>query len=98
METWRNVARARSGSGRERDGAMNLNVRSMWLVEALLAHAEERRVAAHPVEGGGRIVDCGIDVRGGLLAGLDLARGCLAGLAEGAIVPGEAAGGPAPAV
>src|SRR4051794_26811706 len=98
METWRNVARVKSGSGREWDGAMNLNVRSMWLVEALLAHAEERRVAAHPVEGGGRIVDCGIDVRGGLLAGLDLARICMADLARVSIVPGDVGGRACPLV
>src|SRR4051794_16608017 len=98
METWRNVARVKSGSGREWDGAMNLNVRSMWLVEALLAHAEERRVAAHPVEGGGRIVDCGIDVRGGLLAGLDLARICMADLAQVTIVPGDVGGRACPHV
>jgi methenyltetrahydromethanopterin cyclohydrolase len=68
---------------------LSLNRRGSWLVEALLAHAEERRVAVHPIEGGGRFVDCGIQVQGGLLAGLDLARICLGDLATVAIVPGE---------
>jgi methenyltetrahydromethanopterin cyclohydrolase len=55
-------------------------------------------VAAHPVERGGRVVDCGIKVRGGLLAGIDLARICLADLASVSIVPGEVGGRPCPAV
>ena len=67
---------------------MDLNARALRAVEALLAVAPERRVEARPITGGGRFVDCGIEARGGLLAGLDLARICLAGLAEVAIVPG----------
>jgi methenyltetrahydromethanopterin cyclohydrolase len=67
---------------------MNLNGRSLWLVEAMLAQASVRRVELHPVEKGGRFVDCGIEVHGGLRAGLDLARICLADLAEVTIVSG----------
>ena len=48
---------------------MNLNGRSLGLVESLLARAEERKVAAHPIERGGRFVDCGIEARGGLRRG-----------------------------
>ena len=47
---------------------MSLNRRGLWVVEAL-AHADERRVAVHPIEGGGRYVDCGIEARGGLARG-----------------------------
>jgi methenyltetrahydromethanopterin cyclohydrolase len=71
---------------------MLLNRRALWVVEALLAHAEERRVAVHSVAGGGRYVDCGIEARGGLLAGIELARVCLADLAQVSIVPGEVGG------
>jgi methenyltetrahydromethanopterin cyclohydrolase len=77
---------------------MNLNKRALWVVESLLAHAEERKVAAHPIERGGRFVDCGIEVRGGLAAGLDLARVCLADLAQVSIVPGDVDGRPCPLV
>ena len=76
----------------------SLNGRAHRLVEALLGHAEERKVAAHPIERGGRFVDCGIAVRGGLMAGLDLARVCLADLADVALVPGEVGGRPCPVV
>jgi methenyltetrahydromethanopterin cyclohydrolase len=71
---------------------MSLNRRALWVVEALLAHAEERRVAVHSVDGGGRYVDCGVEARGGMLAGLDLARVCLGDLAQVSCVPGEISG------
>ncbi|WP_250847097.1 methenyltetrahydromethanopterin cyclohydrolase [Aquisphaera insulae] len=77
---------------------MSVNRRALWLVEAVLAHAQERRVVLHLIEGGGRYVDCGIEARGGLLAGLELARVCLGDLAAVSIVPGELAGRPVPLV
>jgi methenyltetrahydromethanopterin cyclohydrolase len=77
---------------------MSLNRRGLWVVEALLAHADERRVAVHAAQGGGRYVDCGIEARGGLLAGLDLARVCLGDLAQVSIVPGELGGRPIPLI
>jgi len=77
---------------------MNLNKRSHRVVESLLKRAEERRIAAYPIERGGRLVDCGIDVRGGLAAGIDLARICLADLADVSILPGEVAGKACPYV
>src|SRR4051794_3278738 len=77
---------------------MDLNGRALRRTEELISRAEERRVVAREVEGGGRFVDCGIAARGGLLAGLDLARICLADLAEVAIVPVEVGGRPCPAV
>ena len=61
---------------------MNLNRRAHHLVEELLKGALDRKIAAHPIERGGRFIDCGIDSRGGLGAGLDLARICLADLAD----------------
>jgi methenyltetrahydromethanopterin cyclohydrolase len=77
---------------------LSMNRRALWLVEALLAHSAERRIASRMMEGGGRFVDCGIEVRGGLLAGVDLARVCLADLASVTVVPTEVAGRPVPAI
>jgi methenyltetrahydromethanopterin cyclohydrolase len=71
---------------------MNLNGRSLWLVDAMLAGAEGRRVEVHPIEKGGRFLDCGINVHGGLRAGIDLAKVCLADLADVTIVPGTVGG------
>jgi methenyltetrahydromethanopterin cyclohydrolase len=77
---------------------MDLNGRALGVVETLLGRAEELRIVAQPIEGGGRAVDCGIAVRGGLAAGIELARVCLADLAEVAIVPGEVGGRACPVV
>jgi methenyltetrahydromethanopterin cyclohydrolase len=77
---------------------MNLNGRALGVVETFLDRAEERKVVAHPIERGGRFIDCGIEVRGGLMAGLDLARVCLADLAEITIVPGAVGGRACPLV
>lgn len=71
---------------------MSLNRRANWVVEALLAHTDERRVAVHSIEGGGRYIDCGIEARGGTFAGIDLARVCMGDLAEVTIEPGEVGG------
>jgi methenyltetrahydromethanopterin cyclohydrolase len=73
---------------------MTLNERAASLVEHVLSRAEEWRIAVHPIEGGGRYIDCGIEARGGLLVGVELARICLAGLARVEIEPGEVAGRP----
>ncbi|CAN5748922.1 methenyltetrahydromethanopterin cyclohydrolase [soil metagenome] len=77
---------------------MNLNARSSRLVESLLTRASDRKVNTQRIEGGGLAVDCGIFVRGGLAAGLDLARICLADLAEVRLVPGEVGGHACPVV
>jgi methenyltetrahydromethanopterin cyclohydrolase len=77
---------------------MSLNHRATSVVETLLSQAEELKVAVHPIEGGGRFVDCGIQARGGLLAGLELARVCLSDLARVSIVPGELGGSTIPGI
>ena len=77
---------------------MDLNVRGLRLVERLRQTLRERRIAEHSVERGGQWLDCGIEARGGLLAGLDLAKVCLADLAEVSIVPGEVGGHAVPSI
>lgn len=73
---------------------MTLNQRAASLVGRLLDAPEDWRIADHPIEGGGRYIDLGIEAPGGLLAGVELARICLASLARVAIVPGEVADHP----
>jgi methenyltetrahydromethanopterin cyclohydrolase len=77
---------------------MNLNRRALGVVDALLERADLFRVAAHAIEGGGRFIDCGRDAAGGLGAGLELARVCLADLAAVAIGPGSLGGRSCPMV
>jgi methenyltetrahydromethanopterin cyclohydrolase len=68
---------------------LSLNHNASLIAGPLLSHAEDYRLAVHPIDGGGRYVDCGIEARGGLLAGIELARICLGGLAQVSIVPCE---------
>lgn len=75
-----------------------LNARALSVVESLIARSEALRIDVLAVEGGGRVLDCGVKSRGGLGAGLAMARACLADLADVAIVPGEVAGRPCPVV
>lgn len=66
-----------------------LNDRAGQVAERLTSSAETLRVRAHDVSGGGRVFDFGIEVEGGLNAGLELARVCMAGLADVSLAPGE---------
>lgn len=71
---------------------MNLNARAWRVVERMLDRAPELNLTPHPIENGGLFVDCGIQTRGGLRAGVELARVCMADLAEIQLVPGAVAG------
>ena len=66
---------------------LELNERALRLVESMVAHATELRVAVQHLPNGARILDCGVTTEGGLRAGLMLARVCLADLADVSIVP-----------
>jgi methenyltetrahydromethanopterin cyclohydrolase len=74
-----------------------LNERAQRLADHLASAPAATRIAVHQIAGS-KIIDCGIDVEGGLQAGLGMARVCLAGQAEVALLPGEVAGIPCPLV
>jgi methenyltetrahydromethanopterin cyclohydrolase len=76
---------------------MKLNER-LLPIDSLKQMTDLHRLAIHEVEGGGTVFDFGISARGGLGAGLVLARACMADLAEITIVPGEVDGNPCPLV
>jgi methenyltetrahydromethanopterin cyclohydrolase len=71
---------------------MDLNGRAMAVVGRMLGDAGILRVEPRDVDGGGRVVDCGIEAQGGLRAGLELARACMADLADVAILSGTVGG------
>jgi methenyltetrahydromethanopterin cyclohydrolase len=68
------------------------------LAEQMADCASSLRVAPSRSTRGALLLDCGIQVEGGVLAGLGLARVCLAGLGEVELVPGEVGGVPCPHV
>lgn len=72
--------------------SMTLNERAQRLADFMATSAASLRIGVHTTAAGAKVLDCGIRAQGGLQAGLALARVCLAGQAEVALVPGEAAG------
>lgn len=75
-----------------------MNERAQRLADHMASTASALRVAVHTTSLGGRIIDCGVQVPGGLQAGLALARICLAGQAEVTLIAGEVAGVACPVV
>lgn len=68
---------------------MSLNEQALRLADHMAATAAALRIAIHTTPNGARVLDCGIAAEGGLQAGLAIARVCLAGQAEVALVPGQ---------
>jgi len=58
---------------------LGMNERAWALADSCLARAGELRVVAHVLAGGARIIDAGVNVPGGLAAGLVLAELCMGG-------------------
>jgi methenyltetrahydromethanopterin cyclohydrolase len=66
---------------------LGMNERAWALADACLARAGELRVAAHALPGGARVIDAGVNVPGGLAAGVALAELCMGGLGHAGYVP-----------
>ena len=60
-------------------GSLSLNRRAAAIADAMAAEAAALRIQASTLEGGTRLVDCGIETPGGLEAGRLLAEVCLGG-------------------
>jgi methenyltetrahydromethanopterin cyclohydrolase len=77
---------------------LTLNERGLRLADHMAATAAALRIAVTTTPAGARLLDCGIEAPGGLQAGLNLARVCLANQAEVALVPGRIEDLPVPQV
>ena len=71
---------------------LNMNERAWRLADACVARADELRIGVHTLAGGARILDAGVDARGGLEAGRALAELCMGGLGHVAFAPITIAG------
>ncbi len=80
----------RSSGGCPGKVIVELNQRAGVLCERLLDEAAALRVAlAEDAPANAQLIDCGINVSGGLEAGRRLAEICLAGLAQVELLPGD---------
>src|SRR5438128_4074458 len=79
-------------------GTAALNERALRLADHMASTASALRIEVQQTPRGGRVLDCGVKVQGGLQAGLGLARVCLAGQGDVNLVPGDVAGVPCPYV
>ncbi len=61
---------------------MNLNAKAYELSRSIVAASDALGVKVHSVEGGGEVIDAGIEATGSLAAGVELARLCLSGCGE----------------
>jgi methenyltetrahydromethanopterin cyclohydrolase len=66
---------------------MTLNDEARLIAEQMAGDAAALRLAIHAV-GGATVIDCGINVAGGLQAGLGLARACMSGRGDVTLAPG----------
>jgi methenyltetrahydromethanopterin cyclohydrolase len=66
---------------------LGMNERAWALADRGVERAGELRIASHTLASGARVIDAGINVPGGLGAGLMLARLCMGGLGDVGYVP-----------
>ena len=59
---------------------LGMNDRAWAVADRMTEQAEQLRIASHRLPGGARVIDAGIEVEGGLQAGLRLAEICMGGL------------------
>ena len=66
---------------------LSMNERAWQLADTLAARVDELQIAVHTIGGGARVLDAGVNVRGGLEAGRALAELCMGGLGHVAFAP-----------
>lgn len=71
------------------DSPLELNERAARLADAMAGDPQRFRIEVHTLEDGSLLIDAGIEARGGLAAGIELARISMSGLGGVRIVPGE---------
>jgi methenyltetrahydromethanopterin cyclohydrolase len=69
-----------SGVGERATTELGMNERAWAIADRLVERAAELRVAAQTLSSGARVIDAGVNVPGGLGAGLALAELCMGGL------------------
>jgi methenyltetrahydromethanopterin cyclohydrolase len=66
---------------------LRMNERAWALADACVARADELRIAVQTLASGARVIDAGVNVAGGLAAGLALTELCMGGMGHVAYTP-----------
>jgi methenyltetrahydromethanopterin cyclohydrolase len=75
-----------------------LNELSLGLCRTAIGHADAWRISHHTLANGAKVLDFGVKVVGGILAGQNLARICMADRAKVTVHPADQALGPWPQI
>lgn len=78
--------------------AEGLNATAHEVFQSMVDRAAELRISYRQAECGAHLLDCGIETPGGIAAGIEFAKICLAGRAEVAISGGDRAAWPGPSI
>ncbi|MCU0718831.1 MAG: methenyltetrahydromethanopterin cyclohydrolase [Pirellula sp.] len=76
----------------------NLNDQSLGICRSALGHTQSWRIASHTLNCGATVIDFGVHSTGGVLAGQNLARICLADRAKVTVHPADSLLGPWPLI
>ena len=77
---------------------VRLNDLSYGICKSAIGHADVWRISSQTLDNGATIIDFGIQVTGGILAGQNLARICMADLAKVTVHPADYSLGPWPMI
>jgi methenyltetrahydromethanopterin cyclohydrolase len=78
--------------------SLRLNEQALGICKSALGHLHGWRIGSHVLENGATILDFGVEVTGGILAGQNLARICLADRCKVTVHPSDSAVGPWPQI
>ncbi|MCU0716087.1 MAG: methenyltetrahydromethanopterin cyclohydrolase [Pirellula sp.] len=78
--------------------SIRLNEQAFGICKSALGHLHSWRIGSHVLENGATVIDFGVEVTGGILAGQNLARICLADRCKVTVHPSDSAVGPWPQI
>jgi methenyltetrahydromethanopterin cyclohydrolase len=71
----------------QRVTSLHMNESASEIADEMADHAELLRVTSHRLPGGARVIDAGVEIDGGIEAGLALAEICMGGLGNASCTP-----------
>jgi methenyltetrahydromethanopterin cyclohydrolase len=92
------ILQTSAGATLSQINSRNLNDQSLGICRSALGHTQSWRIASHSLDCGATVIDFGVHTTGGILAGQNLARICLADRAKVTVHPADSSIGPWPLI